>query len=80
MFDGALWVEQGALAGYGPDYYATGKQAARLVHKIIKGASPAEIPVETNSTIEFSINLKVAKTLGLTIAPRVLYRADRIFR
>ncbi len=73
-------VEQGGLAGYGPDQYETGRQTARLVDKILKGADPAEIPVEVNPKIEFVINLKTAKTLGLTIAPEVLYRADRLIR
>jgi ABC-type uncharacterized transport system substrate-binding protein len=50
------------------------------VDKILKGANPAEIPVEANPKIEFAINLKVAQALGLTIAPEVLYRADRIIR
>ncbi len=80
MFDAAFWAEQGGLASYGPDFYASGRQAARLVDKILKGTKPAEIPVEVNSKIEFVINLKVAKALGLTIAPEVLYRADRIIR
>jgi putative ABC transport system substrate-binding protein len=80
MFGGAFWVERGALAGYGPDFHETGRQAARLVDKILKGADPAEIPVEVNPKIEFAINLKVAKALGLTITPEVLYRADRIIR
>ena len=80
MFDVAFWAEQGGLASYGPDLYASGRQAARLVDKILKGTKPAEIPVEVNSKIEFVINLKVAKALGLTIAPEVLYRADRIIR
>ena len=80
MFDAAFWVERGGLASYGPDYYETGRQAARLVDKILKGTKPAEIPVEVNPKIEFAINLKVAKALGLTIAPEVLYRADRIIR
>ncbi len=81
MFDAAFWVERGGgLASYGPDYYESGRQAARLVDKILKGTKPAEIPVEVNPKIEFAINLKVAKALGLTIAPEVLYRADRIIR
>ena len=67
-----FWVEQGGLASYGPDFYETGRQAARLVDKILKGTNPAEIPVEVNSKIEFVINLKTAKALGLTIAPEVL--------
>jgi ABC-type uncharacterized transport system substrate-binding protein len=81
MFGGAaFWEERGALASYGPDFHETGRQAARLVDKILKGANPAEIPVEVNPKIEFAINLRVAKALGLTIAPEVLYRADRIIR
>jgi putative ABC transport system substrate-binding protein len=80
MFESAFSVERGALASYGPDYHETGRQAARLVDKILKGTKPAEIPVEVNTKIEFAINLKVAKALGLTIAPEVLYRADRIIR
>jgi putative ABC transport system substrate-binding protein len=80
MFDAAFWVEQGALASYGPDFYDTGRQAARLVDKIIKGAHPGEIPVEVNPKIEFLINLKTAHVLGLTIAPEVLYQATRLIR
>jgi putative ABC transport system substrate-binding protein len=81
MFVDAFYVEQsGGLASYGPDVYASGKQAARLVDKILKGAKPAEIPVETNSKIEFVINLKTAKALGLTIAPEVLFQAHRLVR
>jgi putative ABC transport system substrate-binding protein len=80
MFDSVFWVERGALASYGPDYYASGKQAARLVDKILKGTAPAEIPVEVNSNIAFAINLKTAKTLGLTISPEMLYQAHHIVR
>jgi putative ABC transport system substrate-binding protein len=80
MFEAAFWVERGALASYGPDLYASGRMAARLVDKIIKGANPAELPVEVNPQLEFVINLKVAQALGLTIAPEVLYRADRLVR
>jgi putative ABC transport system substrate-binding protein len=74
----AFWVEQGGLASYGADFYETGRQAARLVDKILRGMKPAEIPVEVNSKIEFSINVRAAKALGLTIAPEILYRADRV--
>jgi putative ABC transport system substrate-binding protein len=81
MFNSAaFWIEHGAFASYGPDAYASGRQAARLVHKILNGADPADLPVEVNSNIEFVINLKVAKVLGLTIPPEMLYRADRIVR
>lgn len=80
MFEAPFWVERGGLASYGPDLYASGQMAARLVDKIRKGISPAEIPMEVNPKIEFVINLKVVQALGLTIAPEVLYRADRIIR
>jgi putative ABC transport system substrate-binding protein len=80
MFDAAFWVEQGALVSYGPDYYESGRQAARLVDKILKGTKPAEIPVEVNHKIEFVVNLKTAQALGLTIAPEVLYQANRLIR
>lgn len=80
MFEAAFWVERGALASYGPDLYASGRMAARLVDKIIKGGHPAEIPVEVNPKIEFALNLKVAQALGLTIAPEMLFRADRLVR
>ena len=58
----------------------SGRQAARLVDKIIKGAQPAEIPVEVNSQIEFVINLKVAQALGLTITPEAMFQANRLIR
>jgi putative ABC transport system substrate-binding protein len=81
MADDVFWAEHGGgLASYGPDTYASGQQAARLVDKILKGTKPTEIPVETNAKIEFVINLKVAKALGLTIAPVILYQADRLIR
>jgi len=80
MFGQSFWVEQGALASYGPDYYASARQAARLVHKILKGEDPADIPVEVNPNIDFAINLKTAKKLGLTISPEMMYRADRLVR
>jgi putative ABC transport system substrate-binding protein len=80
MFPGAYWVKRGGLASYGPDFLATGRQSARLVDKILKGVNPSEIPVEVNPTIEFAINLKVAKSLGMVIAPEILYQADRLVR
>jgi putative ABC transport system substrate-binding protein len=64
MYSDAFIVEQGGLASYAPDTYETGKQAARLVDKILKGAKPADLPVEVNPKIKFAINLKTAKALG----------------
>ena len=80
LFSNTWFVERGGLASYGPNNYSSGKLAARLVDKILKGASPAGIPVEVNPKLELAINLKTTRALGLTIAPEVLYRADRIFR
>ncbi len=80
MFFGPWYVEQGGLASYGPDFYQSGHQAARLVDKILKGTSPREIPVEVNNNIEFVVNLKVATALGIKIAPDALYRATRVIR
>lgn len=81
MFDAAFWVEEhGALASYGPDVDATSEQAARLIDKILKGTDPAGLPVETNPRIEFVVNLRTARALGLAVAPEVLYRADRVIR
>lgn len=80
MFSSAFWVERGAFASYGPDEYASGRQAARLVGKILQGAKPADIPVEVNQNIEFAVNLKIANTLGLSIPPEVLFQANRIVR
>jgi putative ABC transport system substrate-binding protein len=74
MFDSAFWTERGAFASYGQDFYEQGRQAARLVDKILKGQKPGEIPVEVNSKLEFVINLKTAQTMGLTIAPEVCFR------
>lgn len=69
LFDSAFWPERGAVASYGPDFYESGRQAARLVDKILKGQPPAEIPVEVNSKLEFAINRKVAQAIGLTLTP-----------
>jgi putative ABC transport system substrate-binding protein len=77
---GKFLVEHGGLVSYGADSYASGRQAARLVEKISKGTAPAAIPVEVNSTLELVINLKAAAALGYTIAPQVLFQADRLIR
>ena len=80
MFFTDWWVENGGLASYGSNLHESGRMAARLVDKIIKGEKPAEIPVEVNQHIEFVVNLKVAKASGIKIAPEALYKANRIIR
>ncbi len=74
------WVEKGALFSYSPDLASVGTLAARYVDRILKGAKPADLPVEELSKFEFVINLKVAKALGLTIPAAVLNRADKVIQ
>lgn len=78
MYPASFWSQFGALSSYGPDQYAQGRQAARLAHKILTGTRPRELPVEFPDRIEFIINLKTAKRIGLQVAPPVLVRADRV--
>jgi putative ABC transport system substrate-binding protein len=80
MFFGPWYVENGGLASYGSAFYESGRQAARLVDKILKGTNPGEIPVEVNNNIDFVINLKIAQAVGIKITPEALYRATRIIR
>ena len=78
MFDDAFYVELGGLASYAANLYGLGRQAARLVDKILKGAKPADLPVEQPTKFELVINLKAAKALGITIPQSILGRADRV--
>jgi putative ABC transport system substrate-binding protein len=78
MFQGAFLVERGGLASYSATDKQLGHQAARLVDKILKGAKPADLPIEQPTNFELVINLKTAKALGLTIPPSILLRADQV--
>ena len=80
IFPRADFVESGGLMSYGPVFAAEGRDAARLVDKVLKGSRPADIPVEQPTKFELVINLKAAKRIGLTIPPNVLARADRVIR
>jgi putative tryptophan/tyrosine transport system substrate-binding protein len=70
-------VQQGALVSYGADLRLLVKQAAKLVAKIMKGAKPSEMPIQTPEQLLLTINLTTAKSLGLDIPRTILERADR---
>jgi putative ABC transport system substrate-binding protein len=81
MFGWRIYVDAGGLMSYGPDLEEIyKKRIAVYVDKILKGAKPAELPVEQPTKFELTINLKTSKQIGLNIPPNVLARADRVLR
>src|SRR5258707_7463629 len=80
MFWAAGFVDSGGLMSYGTNVADLNRRAASYVDKILRGAKPADLPVEQPTKFEFVVNLKAAKQIGLTIPPNVLVRADKVIK
>jgi len=80
MYSWRMYVDAGGLMAYGPSLPDMHRRAAVYVDKILKGAKPADLPVEQPTKFEFVINLKAAKALGLAIPPTILFQADEVLQ
>ena len=78
IYDRRIWVESGGLISYGPSDEERSRLVAGQIDRILKGAQPANLPVQQPTRFELSINLKAAKALGMTISPALLQRADHV--
>ena len=80
MFEFQSYVIKGGLASYSVSFHEMGRLSAKYVQRILTGVKPRDLPVEGVDKIDFIVNLKTAKQIGLTIPPRVLARADRVIK
>ena len=80
MYEGRQYAEVGGLVSYGPDLTNLYRRAAYYVDKILRGAKPADLPVEQPTKFDFVINLKAAQALGLTIPASVLLEATELIQ
>ena len=80
MYDWKFYVESGGLMSYGPSLQDTYRRVAIYVDKILKGVTPADLPVEQAIKFELVLNLKTAKALGITFPPTLLIQADEVLQ
>ena len=80
MYDWRAYVDAGGLMSYGPSMPDMQRRAASYVDKILKGAKPADLPIEQPTTFTLVLNLKAAKALGLTLPPSILFQANEVLQ
>jgi putative ABC transport system substrate-binding protein len=80
IYDARHWPDEGGLMSYGPSYADLFRRSAGYVDKILRGIKPGDLPIEQPSKLEFVVNLRTAKAMGMTIPEMVLLRADEIIR
>jgi ABC-type uncharacterized transport system substrate-binding protein len=80
MYPWRMYVDAGGLMAYAPSLASLYQHAATYVDRLLKGANPADLPVEQPTQFELVVNLKTAQALGLTISPTVLFQADEVIK